>query len=197
MLTEAPKTFPSDVDAATAVRTLISWLGEDPAREGLKDTPDRVVRGWREMFAGYYADIGDILSTTFEEVEGYDGMVLLAHIPFVSHCEHHILPFHGHAHVAYLPGDRVVGLSKLARLVDAYARRLQIQERMTVQIATALETALAPRGVAVVIDAHHMCMSARGVGKSGSSMRTSRFSGLFDSDPEQRRAFHEGIRAPA
>jgi GTP cyclohydrolase I len=194
MLNQTPKTTPSDADAETAVRTLLAWLGEDPEREGLSGTPDRVVRSWREMFAGYGADVADILSTTFEEVDGYAGMVLLAHIPFVSHCEHHILPFHGHAHVAYLPAGRVVGLSKLARLVDVYARRLQIQERMTVQIATALETALQPRGVAVVVDAHHMCMSARGVGKAGSSMRTSQFTGAFETDAELRNAFYEGIR---
>lgn len=195
MLIETRKTTPTDVEAEAAVRTLLAWLGENPDREGLKGTPDRVVRGWREMFSGYDADIPDILSTTFEEVDGYAGMVLLAHIPFIAHCEHHILPFHGHAHVAYLPAGRVVGLSKLARLVDAYAKRLQIQERMTMQIATALEEALQPRGVAVIIDAHHMCMSARGVGKTGSSMRTAQFSGLFQTDPEQMRALYEGIKA--
>lgn len=195
MLIETPKTRPTDAEAETAVRTLLTWIGENPAREGLVGTPDRVVRGWREMFSGYDADVADILSTTFAEVDGYAGMVLLAHIPFVSHCEHHILPFHGHAHVAYLPAGRVVGLSKLARLVDAYAKRLQIQERMTMQIATALEEALQPRGVAIVIDAHHMCMSARGVGKSGSAMRTAQFSGAFKTDPEQMRALYEGIAA--
>ena len=193
-MTDAPASKVSQADAEAAVRTLIEWAGDDPDREGLLETPARVARSYRELFQGYEVDPLSYLEKTFEETGGYDQLVVLKDIRFVSFCEHHMLPVVGKAHVGYLPTDRVVGISKLARVVRGYARRLQIQERMTVQIATALEEALAPRGVAVVVDAHHMCMSARGVGKAGSSMRTSQFTGAFEADAELRRAFYEGIR---
>lgn len=165
--------------ARQALRTLLEIIGEDPDREGLKDTPDRVLRSWTEIFAGYHQDPAEILSTTFEEVEGYQEFVLLKDIPFDSTCEHHMLPFDGRAHIAYLPSDRVVGLSKLARLVDCFARRLQIQERMTQHIAQALMTHLGARGVAVLVEGVHGCMTCRGVRKEGSTMVTTAFEGEF------------------
>jgi GTP cyclohydrolase IA len=180
---------PTRLDVEAAVRTLIAWAGDDPGREGLRDTPMRVARAFEEFFAGYKQDPVQLLARTFDEVEGYDEMVLLRDIPFVSHCEHHLAPIVGTAHVAYLPGDRVVGISKLARIVDVYARRLQIQERMTVQIADAIDAALAPRGVAVMIEAAHQCMTTRGVRKSGVTMTTTRLLGRFRDDPSARRQF--------
>lgn len=171
-----------------ALRTLLEAIGEDPDREGLKDTPDRVLRSWKEIYAGYHQDPAEILSTTFEEVEGYQEFVLLKDIPFDSTCEHHMLPFDGVAHIAYLPSDRVVGLSKLARLVDCFARRLQIQERMTQHIAQALMTHLGARGAAVLVEGVHGCMTCRGVRKEGSTMVTTAFEGEFGR-PERRSEF--------
>jgi len=176
-----------------ALRTILKTIGEDPDREGLLDTPDRVIRSWAEIFAGYHLSPEDILATTFEEVEGYDEMVLLKDIPFHSTCEHHMLPFTGKAHVAYLPSRKVVGLSKLARLVDCYARRLQIQERLTRQVVQALMDYLQPRGAAVVIEAAHGCMVCRGVKKEGASMVTSSYEGAMR-DPQIRAEFLSLIR---
>ena len=180
---------PSRAQAEEAVRTLIRWAGDDPSREGLLGTPDRVVRSYEEFFAGYGQDPEDILRTTFEEVEGYDEMVLLKDIPFQSHCEHHMVPILGKAHVGYLPDRRVVGISKLARVVEAYARRLQIQEKMTAQIANAINDVLKPKGVAVVVEAEHECMTTRGVHKQGVAMITSTMLGAFREDPSTRREF--------
>lgn len=177
---------PSRQEAEEAVRTLLKWAGDDPARGGLLDTPARVVRAYEEYFAGYRQDPLDFLNRTFDETEGYDEIVLLKDIPFESHCEHHMAPIIGKAHVAYLPTDRVVGISKLARLVECYAHRLQIQEKLTAQIATALQDALEPRGVGVVIEAVHHCMSTRGVHKTGVSMTTSRMVGVFRTDAVAR-----------
>lgn len=174
--------------ARQALRTLLEIIGEDPDREGLKDTPDRVLRSWEEIFGGYAQDPAEILATTFEEVEGYQEFVLLKDIPFDSTCEHHMLPFDGIAHIAYLPNDRVVGLSKLARLVDCFARRLQIQERMTQHIAQALMTHLNAKGVAVMVEGVHGCMTCRGVRKEGSAMVTVAFDGEFR-QPERRGEF--------
>lgn len=179
-----------------AVRTLIRWAGDDPAREGLRDTPDRVARAYGEWFAGYLEDPTRILARTFEETDGYDEMVVLRNVRFASHCEHHIAPFIGRAHVGYLPRRRVVGISKLARLVEIYARRLQIQEKMTAQIAQAIEDALQPDGVGVVIEATHQCMSTRGVGKPGSTLITSQMTGAFRADPSTRREFLAAIGNP-
>lgn len=181
-----------DVDreeAENAVRTLIRWAGDDPHREGLRDTPARVVRAYEEFFAGYAEDPTQILSRTFAEVEGYDEMVVMKDIRFESHCEHHMVPIVGKAHVAYLPDRRVVGISKLARLVDIYAKRLQIQEKMTVQIADTLNSVLQPKGVAVVIEAAHQCMTTRGVHKPGAGLVTSRMLGAFRTDSATRREF--------
>ena len=178
------------------MRTLIRWAGDDPAREGLLGTPDRVARSYEQYFQGYALDPVAILQRTFEEVDGYDEIVLLRDIRFVSHCEHHIMPIIGRAHVGYLPDKRVVGISKLARIVDAYARRLQIQEKMTAQIANTIEDVLQPQGVGVVIEATHQCMTTRGVHKPGSMMVTSRMLGRFRSDPRTRREFLSLIRAP-
>ncbi|MCS7268596.1 MAG: GTP cyclohydrolase I FolE [Geminicoccaceae bacterium] len=180
---------PSRAEAEEAVRTLLRWIGEDPEREGLKETPHRVVEAFREHFRGYAVDPAEILRKTFEEVEGYDEMVVLRDIAFESHCEHHLAPIIGRAHVAYLPVRRVVGISKLARLVDAYAKRLQIQERMTAQIADTIQEVLQPRGVGVVIEAVHHCMTTRGTYKPGSIMVTSRLLGEFRTNPETRREF--------
>ena len=175
--------------AEEAVRTLIRWAGDDPDREGLIGTPDRVVRAYEEFFAGYNDDPQEILLRTFEEIEGYDEMVVLRDIRVESHCEHHMVPIIGRAHVAYLPDKRVVGISKLARVVDAYARRLQIQEKLTAQIANTLQDVLQPRGVAVVIEAAHQCMTTRGVHKSDVAMVTSRMLGAFRDNGETRREF--------
>lgn len=185
----AKLTKPTREEAEAAVRTLIQWAGDDPEREGLLDTPARVVRSYSEFFAGYEIDPADLLATTFSEVDGYDEMVVLKDIRFESYCEHHMVPIIGKAHVAYLPNQRVVGLSKLARLVDAYAKRLQIQEKMTVQIADTLNATLEPKGVAVILEAAHQCMSTRGVHKAGASMVTSRMLGAFRDDPSTRREF--------
>ncbi len=172
-----------------AVKTLIRYAGDNPDREGLLGTPDRVVRAYDEHFGGYAVDPVELLQRTFEEVEGYDEMVLLRDIRFESHCEHHMLPIIGHVNVGYLPRKRVVGISKLARVVDAYARRLQIQEKMTAQIANTINTILDPKGVGVVVSATHQCMTTRGVHKTGVTMVTSRMLGLFRSNTATRREF--------
>ncbi len=184
----APKQT-SREEAEAAVRTLLLWAGEDPDREGLHDTPARVVRSYEEFFRGYAEDPVALLARTFEEIEGYDEMVVLRDIRVESHCEHHMVPIIGRAHVAYLPRTRVVGISKLARVVDAYAHRFQIQEKLTAQIANTISDVLQPRGVAVVIEANHQCMSTRGVHKPGASMVTSRMLGAFRDDPSTRREF--------
>lgn len=185
---EAP-VRPTREQAEDAVRTLIRWAGDNPEREGLLQTPARVARAYLEFFSGYQSDPMQILATTFSEVDGYDEMVVLKDIRFESYCEHHMVPIIGRAHVAYLPEHRVVGISKLARLVDVYAKRLQIQEKMTVQIADALNTVLQPKGVAVILEAAHQCMSTRGVHKPGASLVTSRMLGAFRDDPSTRREF--------
>jgi len=182
-------TRPSRQEAEAAVRTLILWAGDDPKREGLRDTPARVARAYEEFFAGYGQDPAEILKRTFSEVEGYDEMIVMSDIRFESHCEHHMVPIIGKAHVGYLPDKRVVGISKLARLVEVYARRLQVQEKMTVQIADTLQEILHPRGVAVVIEAAHQCMTTRGVHKPGVGLITSRMVGAFRDDPSTRREF--------
>jgi GTP cyclohydrolase I len=178
---------PTREEAEEAVRTLLRWAGEDPAREGLLDTPGRVTRAYQEFFAGYEVDPRTVLERTFEETDGYDEIVLLRDIRVESHCEHHMLPIIGRAHVAYLPDRRVVGISKLARVVEAFSKRLQIQEKLTAQIANTLNEVLRPRGVAVVIEAVHQCMSMRGVHKPGVSMVTSRMLGAFRDDPSTRK----------
>ncbi len=178
---------PSRAEAEEAVRTLLRWAGDDPEREGLRDTPARVVRAYQEFFAGYEVDPHALLARTFEEVEGYDEIVLLRNIRLESFCEHHLAPIIGRAHVAYLPNRRVVGISKLARVVDAFAKRLQIQEKLTVQIADTIQEVLEPRGVAVIIEAVHQCMTTRGVHKPGGTMVTSRMLGVFRDDPASRR----------
>jgi GTP cyclohydrolase I len=187
---------PSQAEAEEAVRTLIRWAGDDPKREGLLGTPDRVVRAYREFFRGYDQDPNAILKRTFEETDGYDEMIVLKDMRFESHCEHHLAPIIGRAHIAYLPHHRVVGISKLARLLDCYAKRLQIQEKMTAQIANTLQEVLQPRGVAVVIDASHQCMTTRGVHKPNTSMVTSRMLGAFRTDPSTRREFLAIIGLP-
>ena len=181
-----PAERPSREEAEEAVRTLLRWAGEDPLREGLLDTPGRVVRSYDEFFAGYATDPFALLSTTFAEVEGYDEIVLLRDIRIESHCEHHMVPIIGVCHVAYLPRNRVVGISKLARVVEAYARRLQIQERLTAQIAGTIADVLQPHGVAVIIEANHQCISTRGVHKPGVAMVTSRMLGAFRDNPATR-----------
>jgi GTP cyclohydrolase IA len=180
---------PSRAEAEDAVRVLLRWAGDDPTREGLIDTPSRVVRAYEEFFAGYEVDPREILSRTFSEVDGYDEMIVLKDIRFESYCEHHMVPIIGRAHVAYLPEHRVVGISKLARLVDAFAKRLQIQEKMTAQIADTLNDVLQPKGVGVILEASHQCMSTRGVHKAGVEMVTSRMLGTFRTDPSTRREF--------
>ncbi len=187
---------PGRDEAMAAVETLIRWAGDDPGREGLRATPERVVRSYEQFFEGYSIDPVEILQRTFEEVDGYDEMVLLRDIRFESHCEHHIMPIIGKAHVAYLPDKRVIGISKLARVVEAYARRLQIQEKMTAQIANSIDEVLEPQGVAVVIEAVHQCMTTRGIHKPGSAMITSRMLGRFRSDHRTRREFLALIRNP-
>jgi GTP cyclohydrolase I len=187
---------PSRAEAEEAVRTLIRWAGDDPEREGLLGTPDRIVRSYREFFSGYDEDPVALLQRTFEETDGYDEIVVLKDIRFESHCEHHIAPIIGKVHVAYLPSNRVVGISKLARLVDVYAKRLQIQEKMTAQIANTLDEILQPKGVAVVIEAAHQCMTTRGVHKPGVTMVTSRMLGIFRNDPTSRREVLSMIGTP-
>jgi len=184
-------------EAERAVRTLIQWAGDDPDREGLLDTPARVVRAFEEYFQGYAADPQEILQRTFEEVEGYDEMVLLKDIRFESHCEHHMAPIIGKAHVAYLPKSRVVGISKLARVVELYAQRLQIQEKMTAQVANAINDVLQPDGVAVVIEASHQCMTCRGVHKPGVTMLTSKMLGAFRDNDRTRREFLSMVSSPS
>jgi GTP cyclohydrolase I len=180
---------PTREDAQAAVRILIEWAGDDPGREGLKGTPARVAKAFEEYFSGYATDPVELLQRTFEETDGYDEMVVLRDIRFESHCEHHLAPIIGKAHIAYLPQQRVVGISKLARLVEVYAKRLQIQEKMTAQIANTLDEVLQPKGVAVVIEAAHQCMTTRGVHKPGVAMVTSRMLGAFRTDPSTRREF--------
>ncbi|HLJ69762.1 MAG TPA: GTP cyclohydrolase I FolE [Roseiarcus sp.] len=180
---------PTDAAAEEAFRSIIRWVGEDPDRDGLHETPQRLVRAFREYFCGYDEDPEEILKKTFSEVEGYDEMVVLRGVPFESHCEHHVAPIIGRAWVGYVPSRRVVGISKLARVVEAYARRLQIQERMTAQIANAIETVLKPVGVAVVIKATHHCMLSRGVKKHGADLVTSRMLGVFRDNQMTRSEF--------
>ncbi|HEV8015700.1 MAG TPA: GTP cyclohydrolase I FolE [Stellaceae bacterium] len=180
---------PSREQAEEAVRVLLRWAGDDPAREGLRGTPGRVARAFEEYFTGYQTDPVEQLQRTFEETNGYDEMVVLRDIRFESHCEHHLAPIIGRTHIAYLPNKRVVGISKLARLVDVFAKRLQIQEKMTAQIATTIADVLRPKGVAVVIEAAHQCMTTRGVHKPGVSMITSHMIGAFRTDPSTRREF--------
>jgi GTP cyclohydrolase I len=187
---------PSRAEAEAAVRTLIAYAGDDPAREGLIDTPRRVVAAYDELFGGYHADPADVLDRTFSEIGNYDDLVLVRDIPFYSHCEHHIMPFVGRAHVAYLPVERVVGLSKIARLIDVYARRMQTQEHLNSQIITAIDEVLKPRGVAVMLEAEHTCMSLRGVEKPGSKTITSQFTGLFRDDPAEQMRFITLVRSP-
>ncbi|PVE21883.1 GTP cyclohydrolase I FolE [Microvirga sp. KLBC 81] len=184
---DKPTDRPTREEAEAAVRTLIRWAGDDPQREGLQDTPKRVAKAFKEFYSGYQDDPKDVLNKIFAEVEGYDDIVLVRDIPFYSHCEHHMVPFYGMAHIAYYPTKGVVGLSKLARLVEVYARRLQTQETMTAQIASAMEQFLEPRGVAVMIEAEHMCMSMRGVQKAGAMTLTTQFTGAFNDTAEQVR----------
>lgn len=188
---------PSREEAEDAVRVLIRWAGDDPEREGLKSTPGRVVRAYEEYFAGYATDPADVLGRTFKETNGYDEIVVLKDIRFESHCEHHIAPIIGKVHVAYLPDKRVIGISKLARLVEVFAKRLQIQEKMTAQIATALNEALRPKGVAVIVEAAHQCMTTRGVHKAGVAMVTSHMLGAFRDDPMTRRELLAIVGVPA
>lgn len=185
---------PSQQEAEDAVRTLIAWAGDDPTREGLLETPGRVTRAFGEFFAGYAQDPAAILAKTFKDVGGYDDIVLVKDIPFSSHCEHHMVPFIGKAHIAYLPHDGVVGLSKLARLVDVFALRLQTQENLTAQIIDAINENLGPRGAAVMLEAEHMCMSMRGVRAHGASTITHRFTGVFAEDRVEQDRFFAMIR---
>ena len=187
---------PTEKEVHDAVRKLLLWAGDDPDREGLVGTPDRVARAYKEFFAGYEQDPEEILRTTFEEVEGYDEMVLVKDIGVKSHCEHHMVPIIGRAHIAYIPNNRVVGISKLARVVDIFAKRLQIQEKMTAQIANAIENVLQPKGIAVVIDASHQCMTTRGVNKPESSTVTSAMRGIFKDNPRTRNEFLSFIKLP-
>ena len=187
---------PSREEAMKAVTTLIEWAGDDPKIEGLVETPKRVVKAYEEFFAGYEQDPEEILQKTFKEVEGYDEMVLVKDIAVESHCEHHIVPILGKAHVAYIPNNRVVGISKLARVVDVFGKRLQTQETMTQQIANTIENVLKPKGVAVVIDASHQCMSTRGIHKTESSTVTSSMRGIFKENPTTRNEFLNFIRLP-
>jgi len=192
---DVTKARPTQAEAEDAVRVLLSWAGDDPTREGLLDTPKRVAKAYRELFSGYDLDAKDVLGTFFEEVGGYDDIILVRDIPFFSHCEHHMVPIIGKAHVAYLPNGRVLGLSKIARVVEIFGRRLQTQETMTAQIASAIETTLKPRGVAVMIDAEHMCMSMRGVQKQGSTTLTTSFTGAFKKDPAEQARFMSMVRS--
>ena len=185
---------PSRAEAEQAVDVLLRWAGDDPSREGLVDTPARVVRAYEEFFSGYADDPEDMLARTFEEVEGYDDMVMLRGIDLQSHCEHHMVPILGQAHIAYLPDRRVVGISKLARVLDSFGRRLQTQETMTAQVANAIQNALKPKGVAILVDAQHQCMTTRGVKKQGVSMVTTRFTGVFQTDTDLRERFYQQIK---
>jgi GTP cyclohydrolase I len=185
---------PSRAEAEQAVKTLLAYIGEDATREGLVDTPRRFVEAYDELFQGYHQCPADVLNRTFGETAGYDDFVLVRDIPFTSHCEHHVMPFYGRAHLAYAPVGRVVGLSKLARLVDIFALRLQTQEHLTAQIAGAIETVLQPRGVAVVVEAEHTCMSVRGIGKDGALTITTRFTGLFHENTHEQERFLSMVR---
>ena len=185
----ASKERPTREDAEEAVRTLIRWAGDDPSREGLEDTPGRVIRSYGEFFAGYSEDASEMLSRVFEEVDGYDDMVLLRDIRLESYCEHHMVPILGTAHIGYFPDRRVVGISKLARVVDIFAKRLQTQETMTAQIASTIQESLKPKGVAILIDAAHQCMTTRGVHKPGVSMVTTRFTGCFSESADLQNRF--------
>jgi GTP cyclohydrolase I len=185
---------PSRNDAENAVRTLLAYIGDNPAREGLLDTPKRVISAFEELYGGYRESAVDVLDRTFGETGAYDEFVLVRNIPFHSNCEHHMMPFYGQAHVAYIPVEQVVGLSKLARLIDVYARRLQTQERLTSQVVTAIDEVLKPRGVAMMVEAEHTCMSLRGVEKHGSSTVTTKFTGLFREDPAQQARFISLLR---
>ncbi|WP_407050594.1 GTP cyclohydrolase I FolE [Methyloraptor flagellatus] len=185
---------PTREEAEAAVRTLIRWTGDDPDREGLVDTPKRVVKAYEQLYSGYNEDAGEVLDRVFEEVEGYGDIVVVRDIPFFSHCEHHMVPFVGKAHIAYYPSGGVVGLSKLARVVDVFARRMQTQESLSAQIATAIDEYLKPRGVALLIEAEHMCMSMRGVQKSGVSTITTQFTGVFREDPAEQARFMMLVR---
>ena len=195
-MTDAP-TRPTRAEAETAIHTLLRWAGDDPAREGLRDTPARVARAFEDWFSGYTQDPEAYLARTFEEVSGYDDMVILKDIRFESHCEHHLAPIIGRAHVGYLPNNKVVGISKLARVVDAFARRLQVQENMNAQIAQCIQKVLEPKGVAVVIEAAHQCMTTRGVHKTGVTMVTSTMLGDFRANDVTRREFLNIIGNPA
>jgi GTP cyclohydrolase I len=186
---------PSREEAEAAVKTLLAWAGDDPDREGLIDTPRRVVKAYEELFGGYRERPGEALSRVFNEVEGYADIVMVRDIPFYSHCEHHVAPFFGKAHIAYYPRGGAVGLSKLARIVEIYARRLQTQEAMTVQIISAIEKGLRPRGVAVMVEAEHTCMAMRGVKKQGASTVTTQFTGVFNNNNEEQSRFFNLLRA--
>jgi GTP cyclohydrolase I len=193
---ETPK-VPTRAEAEEAVRTLIRWAGDNPAREGLKDTPKRVVKAYEEFFAGYREDPIEALSKTFEEVEGYDDMVVIRDIDIESHCEHHMVPIIGRVHVAYLPDGKVVGLSKLARVIEIFAKRLQTQETMTAQIADAIEAALQPKGVAVIVDALHQCMTTRGIHKRDAFTVTTQLRGVFKDDERLERRFLDAVYGPS
>src|SRR5215218_9267330 len=188
-MADGTRTRPTEEEALAAVRTLIEWAGDDPDREGLLDTPRRVIKSYRELFAGYATDPREYLERTFEEVAGYDELVVLSDIRVVSFCEHHMLPVTGRAHVGYLPTHRVVGISKLARVVNGFARRLQIQEKLTAEIAQAIQDILQPQGVGVVIEAEHSCMTLRGVNTAGSLLTTSSLLGVLRDDPRTRQEF--------
>jgi GTP cyclohydrolase I len=192
-----PDQRPSRAKAEEAVRTLLRWAGDDPEREGLRETPERVVRAYEDWFSGYKEDPQDYLARTFEEIDGYDDMVVLKDIRFESHCEHHLAPIIGRVHVGYLPRNKVVGISKLARVVETFARRLQVQEKMNAQIANCIQSVLEPKGVAVVIEAAHQCMTTRGVHKPGVTMVTSTMHGEFRKNPLTRREFLSVIGSPA
>jgi GTP cyclohydrolase I len=187
---------PTREEAEAAVRTLIAWAGDDPAREGLLDTPRRVTKAYKEFFAGYHEDPATLLSKTFKDVGGYDDIVLVKDIPFSSHCEHHMVPFFGKAHIAYLPHDGVVGISKLARLVEVFSKRLQVQEVLTAQIIDAINEHLNPRGAAVMLEAEHMCMSIRGVRAHGAQTVTQRFTGVFAEETSEQDRFFQMVRGP-
>jgi GTP cyclohydrolase IA len=185
---------PSRQEAESAVKTLLAYLGDNPEREGLRETPKRVISAFEELYAGYNESPAEVLDRTFSEIGTYDDLVLVRDIPFHSHCEHHMMPFYGKAHVAYLPVERVVGLSKLARLLDVFARRLQTQEHLTSQVVTAIDEILKPRGVAVMVEAEHTCMSLRGVEKPGAQTITTQFTGLFRDDPAEQVRFITLVR---
>jgi GTP cyclohydrolase I len=187
---------PSRAEAEQAVQTLLAYIGENPGREGLIDTPRRVVEAYDELFQGYHQCPAEVLNRTFGETAGYDDFVLVRDIPFTSHCEHHMMPFYGNAHIAYVPVERVVGLSKLARLIDIFGRRLQTQEHLTAQVAAAIDEVLKPRGVAVMIEAEHTCMSVRGVAKHGASTLTTRFTGIFRDNHAEQARFISVVRGP-